>query len=267
MAFTRAQDSRKASLQVRRDETATPHINEQSGQTVSHRLKAVIGHISAPENVPRRRCNNEIAAEKQMHIIYTLAGKQHTLTIRLQAHALTDEYDSATKYVADFFLDGSKRCSGDLNAFRIDRSKKAWVRELCYSSAEGATAETFRTLYTTTGKPRAFLRQYPLDKTEIMYIDSFELRGPLNGIGLSTAVLEAVHTLFGALQGEFAFRGTVVLSPARPDTAHAARHWSATSEFAIEGVLMGLYGKAGYEVWVQEKEADSVSVMGRTIPQ
>lgn len=101
-----------------------------------------------------------------------------------------------------------------------------------------------------------------------MYINAFEFRAPLNGIGLSTTVLEAVHTLFGALEGEYAFNGTVVLSPAKPETSHATRQWGSLSENDIEQVLMGLYGKAEYEIWVRGKpeEEDSVSLMGRTIP-
>jgi len=238
----------------------------QAGQS-KIKVKAIVTDISPPGTVPRQRHNNAIASEKQLHITYCLNDSQHTLTIRLQAHALTDEYASARKYVADFFVDGSKRCCGDLIAFRIDRRNRAWVSELCSSSAKGATAETFQTLYTTTGKPRAFLREYPLEQDEIMYIDSFELRAPLAGLGLSTTVLEAVYKLFGALEGEYKFGGTVVLSPARPETEHAKRHWNGVNEFDIERVLMGLYGKAGYEVWVRgERNVHSVSVMGRTIP-
>lgn len=56
-------------------------------------------------------------------------------------------------------------------------------------------------------------------------------------------------------------------SPAKPADKHGAKSWKGTSDVEVEEVLVKMYGKAGYGLWVQgprEKEG-SVTVTGMVV--
>ena len=86
--------------------------------------------------------------------------------------------------------------------------------------------------------------------------------------GLLRPVLLSFHDLLAALPEWYAFAGTLLLVPARPDDKRGEA-WGDRTEEYVEEVLKGAYQKhGGYEVWANEAKVSGrlVTVMGKVLP-
>lgn len=180
----------------------------------------------------------------------------------------------------DGTFDGSH--IGFIHSWRISKPTRdlplandAWLDEILSDSKEekdGDMKETafclsalFRENGTTkpvVGKHTTQLNDQPLMFIEMIYINPGFLQA-----GLLTPVLECFYRALAQLPEWFAFSGTLLLVPAKPDK-ELGESWGDMKDDEIQETLMRTYRNRGFEVWAKNAPSRGhlITVMGRTTP-
>ncbi|KAK3621210.1 hypothetical protein LTR56_022920 [Elasticomyces elasticus] len=98
----------------------------------------------------------------------------------------------------------------------------------------------------------------------IVHLDTFQVQ---KGSGLGNTAMSSLHDLLTRLPGGYAFSGAIVLSPATPEKLSKQLEKEGTSVYKQESILVTIYERKGYTVWLRgaEDEDGSMTVMGTTI--
>ncbi|KAK5129154.1 hypothetical protein LTR08_003795 [Meristemomyces frigidus] len=225
--------------------------------------------------------STNIAARASETQVYTdREGNTGTLTTRLEIQA-ESEHACCAFVEARFALkmDGANEKQrakniGHLYAYLVDRTaldkaggRPLYLIELTNSSHTSEVATVFCEVFTKAGDVRAALeaqRQQLAGEEEILLIDTLWLREEYHGKGVAQMVVSSFHSLLPRLTNGYAFRGTVLLSPA---TSANYKKDNGKSDVDVEAALVRSYEKSGYVVWKRgsEEVEGSVTVMGRVI--
>ena len=100
-----------------------------------------------------------------------------------------------------------------------------------------------------------------------MFIEMVHIRPAFARNGLLRPALEGWYEALRRLTEWFAFPGTLVLVPSRPE-GPKGEAWGEASPEDVEKTLIAVYRKNGFEIWVLEGKLNGelITVMGRTTP-
>lgn len=221
----------------------------------------------------------------------TMNSKTFTTKIKVVKHP---EYKSINVLETEFFLqdavDKKGFCVGRLNAQTIDRQSEGlskapyldelleWdlVRPMSHAADDSTVDEIkviMRHIFDHNGVPRAEYQHRPLGSADLHFVAMFELDDEFKGPGLAQLALKGYHEAIGHLPGAYAFKGTVVLSPAALRGKKEAKAGSGQPEKSyveIEHCLILSYRKSGYKVWSKADdglEGSGIIIMGRSVGQ
>lgn len=211
-------------------------------------------------------------------------------TVEVRRHP---QYASVTNFHVEFFMKDkvdAKWRVGTLDAHTIDRrtqgiSKPVYMTELlewdlerpmCHaSSSDENAADELQTITRhiihDTGRPRTAYHNRPLLNANLHFIAYFELDNEFKGKCLAQLAMKAYHEAIQNLPSEYAFKGTVILSPAAVRSVYLARKGHgkpAKSYLEVEHILIDKYRESGYKVWSKgddSLEGSAITIMGRTI--
>lgn len=156
------------------------------------------------------------------------------------------------------------------NTITSDTRRNQFVQELLTRDTLDADPETgdddptnelrgiCRLLYTKQGMVRQTVRVYEeaLSEERLLVIDTWKLEDQYRSTELSGLTLRSFHDLIR----QFLEVRTVVLSPARADDSN----WGTLTDVQVERILIRVYSRLGYDVWIQGDEdvEGSTTVMG-----
>jgi hypothetical protein len=228
-------------------------------------------------------------------------GRDASMTMELRVHEDTSVHAdprlrSRLGYRAKIFLmhtaaKGRQRKDeiGYIEACRIARPNNQtpnadndnWRRDFLSGEVDKSVREEFeetarclRALFKNKpvadrGKVRHANHEDALSENPLLYIAMIYISPNFQRQGLLGTALILFHDLVDRLPEYFAFRGVVILTPARPADGKGDV-WDGIEETkTIERILENSYRKyGGYEVWVEDYKGagELLTIMGRTLP-
>lgn len=224
----------------------------------------------------------------------TFQGDDARLTVSLKVH--TDP-DSSCRlgYYARFILrhrrgkhdrsdDEGDDVVGSIQSWRIAKNTHrspnaehtAWLEELLafkrQKHAKTETAKCLRVLFNGDGEVTKEARDHAdaLDQKSLMFIEMIHIRPAFARNGLLRHALESWYEALERLPEWFAFSGTLVLVPSKPDGAYGDA-WIGMSDEEIEASLINVYRRRGFERWAEGELRrglfmEVIIVMGRATP-
>ena len=213
------------------------------------------------------------------------------LTVKLQVHRDPDQHDSRVGYRArltlhhDMAFDIPQGDAGDIYSWRISKPTAAlpnanvqnFRREIMLPGIENVgpeireTACCMRALYTQQGVAKARFRDADVRNqltNSLIFIEMIYIRPDFARQGLLQHALRLYHDMLGTLPEWYAFAGTVVLVPSRPEGMKGDA-WGTRDDDEVEQALQRAYGRhGGYEVFGNNVNVSgrAITVMGRTVP-
>lgn len=175
-------------------------------------------------------------------------------------------------------IDG--RTVGFVLAWRISKptlalpnTTNAWLQEILNNVAMNPDMnETYlcvSALFDQNGiaRPAVGTHTDQLTQNPLLFIEMIYTHEEFQQSGLLRPTLDCFNSALAELPEWFAFTGTLVLIPARPDPPRA-ESWGKVSDRTVENRLVEIYGRRGYQLWFRDARVGDnlVTVMGRTLP-
>ena len=252
--------------------------------------------LSAPEDPDLMNWSEvEVLAEVDCEVTFGF-GKGKSITerrmrVNLQVHKDPNKFGSRLGYRARLTLLPSARAEGEtlvgyVHGWRIDkptqtfpnkRLRDVWRQELLKTGRKTTVIEEtslcMRALYSDDGEVRDVVSKGTAElQNSLLFVQLIYILPEFQKKGLLPATLAGYHGVLASPPEWYAFTGTVVLVPARPEGSRG-NVWGKMSDKEVENVLIKAYNKhGGYEVWardanviLQRGEETELTVMGRTV--
>ena len=303
--------TRRATIKRKRDVTSDSEDDNEGRQAKSTRArpkkttKARISPVIPDEEHKAEEDlvnwpNVEVLAEVESNVASTFDHNEVTLRISSQVHKDPTKFASRLGYRAGLTLiqsnqdeeddEGTATLVGYIHTWRIDKPtatypnvvKDNWLRELVRGAVKKTapireTSLCMRALYTEKGNVRAELADRTADHTaelqrSLIFVQMIYILPEFQGTRLVDSALAGYNEALSTLPEWYAFSGTLVLVPARPE-GERGDGWGDETDANVEDRLIRTYERSGYKVWVRDVRVrastgkdSALTIMGRTIP-